>query len=486
MKTKNWFIWIPVVGLIALVGAHGAAAQSTLEIARDVEAVRIESSGQNFTPRQSVTPGGVPRHTSDYELTVTWEPGARRAREEWELHNLYPADAIYPFTMTYHEQFGRTEGKEGRAPAPETRPMGAARIGANFKELWLTNPLILAAHAEVIPGSEVLVEGRRYERALLVAHDTHWNLLVDQSDGLPAELSTIEVDQHRGETEHRVVYGDWREVSGVPFPYRVEQYLGDKLLRREVRTSITVNPSIASGLLELSGLDATDESLRDWGWSMSYFFHARAGLGGPQDYFETHGVSFHEIGNDVYQIRGSEGDNNLLVVGPDGLAIVDAPWFDRRSDEVLAELAVRWPDKPLKYVILTHHHIDHSGGFRAYVRAGATLVTSQGNAGLFEEALRAAGQESAPVVAVGQNAVLDDIGRRVEAYDIVNSHADGTLIAYVPDERLAFTSDLYSPGRARQTPLSVSELLASVQFHGIDVERFVGGRGQGTGHPDDN
>jgi hypothetical protein len=123
MKTKNF--WIPIVGFIAL-GAHGAAAQSTFEIARDVEAVRIESSGQNITPRQSVTPGGVPRHTSDYELTVTWEPGARRAREEWELHNLYPADAIYPFTMTYHEQFGRTEGKK-RAGHPPQRPDPWAR-----------------------------------------------------------------------------------------------------------------------------------------------------------------------------------------------------------------------------------------------------------------------------------------------------------------------------------------------------------------------
>ncbi len=485
MKRKSWSLWTPVVGLIALVGAEGAAAQSDFEIARDVEAVRIQSSGQSFTPRQSVTPGGVPRHTSDYELTVTWEPGAWRAREEWELHNLYPVDQIYTFSMTYHEQFGRTDGKDGRAPTPETRPMGASRIGANFKELWLTNPLILAAHAEVVPGSEVMIGGKRYDQALLVAHDTHWNLLLDQSDGLPAELSTIEVDQW-GETEHRVVYGDWREVSGVPFPYRVEQYLGDKLLRRETRNSITVNPRLASGLLELSGLDATDENLRDWGWSMSHFFHARAGLAGPQDYFETHSVSFHEVGDDVYQIMGSEGDHNLLVVGPDGLVIVDAPWFDRRSEEVLAELAERWPDKPLKYVILTHHHIDHSGGFRAYVRAGATLVTSQGNAELFEDALRAAGHESASIVAVGQSAALDDIGRRVEAYDIVNSHADATLIAYVPDERLAFTTDLYSPGRPRQTPLSVSELLASVQFHGIDVERFVGGHGQGLGHPDDN
>ena len=148
-------------------------------------------------------------------------------------------------------------------------------------------------------------------------------------------------------------------------------------------------------------------------------------------------------------------------------------------------MAVRWPGKPVKYLILTHHHIDHTGGFKAYLRAGATLVTSQGNAAFFSDALGHAGHEAAAIVAVGESATLEEIGRRIEVYDIVNSHADATLIAYVPDERLAFTTDIYSPGRARNSPLGVSELLTSIRFHGIDVERFVGGHGEGSGHPND-
>ncbi len=483
MRNEEWLVWTLVSALIGLSGADLATAQSDFDVATDVTTVRIESTGQYYTPRQSVTPDGVPRHTSDYDLTVIWEPGEWRAREEWEIHTVYPVFGDLSFTMTYHEPFGLTEGQDSRAPAPETRPMSGARIGANFKELWLTNPLILAAHAETLSGSEFAIEDRRYERAVLFAHDTQWSMVIDQSNGLPVEVTTIEVDPHKGETENKVIFSDWREVSGVSFPFQVEQFLDNKLLRRETRSSITVNPRIDLGLTE--DLQETDEDLREWGWSMSHFFLARAGLGGPQDYPETHTVSLREVGEDIYQVQGG-GSNNLLVVGPDGLAIVDAPWFPERSESVLSHLAERWPGKPLKYVILTHHHIDHTGGVGGYVQAGAALVTSRGNSAFFTSALERAGQSAVSVIAVGQRATLEDIGRPIEVYDIVNSHADATLVAYVPDARLVFTTDLYSPGRARQNDLWISELVASIKFHGIEVERYVGGHGEGYGHPDND
>ena len=476
-----------VSAVIGVVGANLAAAQSVLESAADVSTVRIESTGQHYTPRQSTTPDGVSRHTSDYELTIVWEPGAGRAREEWDIHTVYPVFGDLSFTMTYHEPFGLTAGQDSRAPSPETRPMSGARIGANFKELWLTNPLILAAHAETVAGSEFVVNGRRYERMSLFAHDTQWSMILDQSNGLPVEVATIEIDPHKGGTENKVLFSDWRDVSGVPFPFQVEQFLDDKLLRRETRRSVTVN---AGAELELSeDLQDTDESLRKWGWSMSHFFLARAGLGAPQDYPETHTVSLLEVGDDIYQVQGGGSSNNLLVVGPDGLAIVDAPWFPERSQAVLEYLADRWPGKPLRYVILTHHHIDHSGGVGGYVQAGATLVTSQDNVSFFTSALKRAGHSAASVIAVGQRATLEGIGRPIEVYDIVNTHADGTIAAYVPDAQLVFSTDLFSPGRPRRggvEALWISELVASIRFHGIEVERYVGGHGAGYGHPDDD
>lgn len=475
---------ISLIACLSLLSAVSAVAQPQLDVAGEIESVRIVSGGQNFTPRQSVTPGGAARHTSDYELTVTWEPAAARAHEQWQLHSTYPADQHYSFSMTYTREAGRTQGIDTRAVVPETRPMGASRIGANLKQLWLTNPLILAGHAEVLGKISASVDGERYEGWLLDYRGTQWTLLIDPESGLPAELRVTELDQW-GQTEQRVVYQDWRDVSGIPFPYVVEQYLNNKRYRREIRREIVVNPRVDTTLFELRDPEPVDEEFRDWGWSMSHYFLARAGLAGPQDYFDSFSISIREVGNDVYQVMGSEGHHSLIIVGPDGVAVVDAPWFDRRSNEVLSEISERWPDKPVQYVILTHHHIDHTGGFMAYVRAGATLVTSEGSGQFFADALRAAGHLSSSSIAVGQSVALDDIGRTVEAYDVANSHADATLMVYIPDERLGYATDIYSPGREWQLPFANAELLAAIEFHGIDVEQFVGGHGLGPSHPND-
>jgi hypothetical protein len=458
-----------------------SGAQSLFDPAlrEDVEAIRIEASGQRFSPRQSVTPNGSPRHTSDYEITVTWKPGEARAREDWVMTTTFPISDTLTFSLSYAEALGVKEGRDSFAAAGGG-PLGAARIGANLKDLWITNPMILAAYAETLPATPFSIAGRPHERMSFFARDTEWTMVVDRGTGLPIEISTIEADPLNARIENKVRFWDWREVSGVPFPFRLEQVLDDRLLRREVRSSITVNPDDADDLLGLpsGGPREMDEDLRDWGWSMSHVFLERAGLGGPADHPHIDAVSFHEVGPDIFQIRGSR-HHNLLVVGPEGLAIVDAAWYPERSATILRHLAERWPDKPLRVLVLSHHHVDHSGGFRTFVEAGATLVTSRSNAPYFERALERVGQQATRIVKVGSHARLDDIGRTIEVYDVANSHSDGALAVYVPDTKLLFNADLYSPGRELQFEIYIAELMQAVRFHGIDVERHVGGHGAG-------
>ena len=59
-----------------------------------------------------------------------------------------------------------------------------------------------------------------------------------------------------------------------------------------------------------------------------------------------------------------------------------------RRKQIIAEANKLVPGKPIKYVINTHAHFDHAGGLRAFVAEGATIVTSQGNKGYYEELSR--------------------------------------------------------------------------------------------------
>ena len=471
------------IGVLALFSGHAAVAQAPLDtsLVETVETVRITASGQRFVPRQSLTPGGAPRHTANYEVTVTWNPGGWRAREEWQLDTLYPLQTGFAYSMTYGESAGVKDGQDNfRAPLDGPTPLAAARIGANFKDLWLTNPLILVAHAEAsLPPVEFSSGGEALQRIALSAHGTEWTLVVDPATGLPKAVTVMEQDPLYGEGPNRVVFSDWREVSGVPFPFQVEQFLNGGLLRREIRSAIEVNPADAAGALAVpDGIEAGNPAHRDWGWGMSHLLLARAGLGGPADTPQFDNVDFLEVGPDIYQVTGGS-HHGLAVVGPNGIAVVDAPWYPERSDTLLRLLEERWPDRPVRYIVMTHHHLDHSGGFRSFVEAGATLVAHQDSLPFYEEALALAGFRGMSAIAVDGHAELDGIGRAIGVYDIPNPHADAHVGVYVPDTRLFFNSDLYSPGRELQFPVSMQALFTAVRYHGLDVERHVGSHGMG-------
>ena len=98
-----------------------------------------------------------------------------------------------------------------------------------------------------------------------------------------------------------------------------------------------------------------------------------------------------------------------------------------------------------------------------------------------QHALQLAGHTDTRAVSVVDRAALEGIGRRIEVYDIPNSHSDGAVAAYVPDTKLLFNADLFSPGRPLQFAPWMNALLNSVRYHGIEVERHVGGHGSGYG-----
>ena len=463
----------------AAVSSVSAQAIFDATLTEDVETVRIVASGRRYSPRQSVAPGGTPRHTANYEVEVIWNPDQRRAREEWTQQNFYPVEIELPFAMTYGEIAGIKEGRDNfGSPATAARPLGAARIGTNFKDLWLTNPILLAAQADALPAAEISVGGETLERVTFSALDTEWTMLIDPATQLPREVVAMESDPHNGQISNRVVFSDWLDVSGVPFPFRIEQYLNGALLRREIRSSIAINSLADESRLELPGdLPETDAAMRNWGWQRSHLLLARAGLGGPMDVPAIDNVTFTEVGPDIYQVAGS-GHHALAIIGPTGIAVIDAPWFPERSATILQQMAERWPELAVRYIILTHHHIDHTGGFRTFVEAGATLVAHADSLPFFEAALANAGHSNFDSIAVGDSVLLEGIARNIGVYELVNSHSDGAVMAYVPDSKLLFNADIYSPGRELQFDW-MQGLFDAVRYHAIDVERHVGGHGDG-------
>jgi glyoxylase-like metal-dependent hydrolase (beta-lactamase superfamily II) len=145
------------------------------------------------------------------------------------------------------------------------------------------------------------------------------------------------------------------------------------------------------------------------------------------------------------------------------VALVECPLGDARANAVIAAIKRTIPRKPIRYVINTHHHFDHSGGLRACVAEGATVLTQAENKPYYErvwsnphtlEPDRLAKRPRKPVVeAIVTKRVLSDGRNSLEIYPMEGSNHDASmLIAYAPKAKLLIEADAYTPGAVNAPP----------------------------------
>jgi cyclase len=150
------------------------------------------------------------------------------------------------------------------------------------------------------------------------------------------------------------------------------------------------------------------------------------------------------------------GDAGVAVV--DTLASVDATgnFSTEPSRQLLAEIRKITP-LPLRFVVNTHHHLDHVDGNGAFVQAGAVVVGSRPLRDLLKsENLRSFGPKmtasqkafieslSAPTVTYGQSLDLF-LGRREIHVRSFPGHSGTDSVVIVPDARVVFAGDLLWP-----------------------------------------
>ena len=153
------------------------------------------------------------------------------------------------------------------------------------------------------------------------------------------------------------------------------------------------------------------------------------------------------------------GYNVLFVDFNDYIFVMETPGNERTSQQALEQIRKTIPNKPIKYVAVTHHHDDHAGGIRTYMAEGATLIVAPGEQAFFRKvsAARFKADPDAltrnprePIFEPVQNRkrVLTDGTTTVEIYDIGKGpHAEEMLVAYFPQHKLIYQGDLLNrPG----------------------------------------
>ena len=164
-----------------------------------------------------------------------------------------------------------------------------------------------------------------------------------------------------------------------------------------------------------------------------------------------------QIGPGVYAaIDGPEheaGSNSGFVIGDDGVLVVDA-FFTTDAARALVGEIHRLTPRPIRYVVNTHYHVDHTGGDQALRDAGAIIIAHRNvrgwvrtnNINLFGDRITPdlkARIEALPLPDLATDkALVVWLGSRKVVVNTVLGHTGGDLTVSVPDAKVLFTGDM--------------------------------------------
>jgi len=155
--------------------------------------------------------------------------------------------------------------------------------------------------------------------------------------------------------------------------------------------------------------------------------------------------------------QNSFGANAGIVVGRDGILVIDTLTSAKEADRFIGDIR-KVTDKPIKYVVDTHYHLDHSFGNAEFAKLGATIISQAADRkelvekgedtlknasvlGLTEEDLRGT-SIALPTLTFTDRMTIDLGGETAELIFIAPSHTPGSIMVLITGHKLLFTGDI--------------------------------------------
>ena len=390
--------------------------------AAGVKSIQYSGSGVNFQVGQNYSPDlPWPRFiVKSYTRAVNYETAALRD----ELVRLQGEDPTrggggQPVRGEQRQIFVVNGDFTWTVTGDVVNPTPVALIDRQL-QLWTTpHGVVKAAMA-----NKATVQGRAI--SFTVPGKFRVKATVD-AQNLVERIEAVAPHAVLGDVPVDIRYSDYKDFSGVKFPTKIKQTIGASPALE--LTVSDVQPNVAVDI-------AVPDPVRQT----------------PTPYAR---VTSQMVAEGVWFLSGGS-HNSALIEMKDHLILVESPLNDDRAVAVLAEVKNLVANKPIKYVVSTHHHFDHSGGLRAVVADGATVIAHDVNKAFLDKALAAPSTvnpdrlaksgKKATVEGMRDKRVLTDGARTVELIHIAgNTHHAGLIMAYLPKEKLLIEADAYTP-----------------------------------------
>ena len=353
----------------------------------------------------------------------------------------------------------------GEQPQTQTIIVGANTPWAQRLEIWMMpHGFLRAAAAKASTVESKTISGKKYSVVTFTGDNKAKVNGYINDQNLVERVETWIDHPVLGDMLFEALYSNYKDVGGAQFPMHIVQKQGGYPIFDLALTDVKINGPVS--------IEAPQ---------------GRGGAPAAAAAAPANPAPSEKLGEGVYLITG--GYAVIAVDFKDYVAFIESGQTEQRALAVIAEAKRLFPNKPIKYLINTHSHFDHSGGLRGFVAEGSTILTHQVNKAYLERILslphtlnpdKAQQLGKKPIVeAVGEKKVLTDGTHVIELYHLQNfPHHDGMLIAYLPKEKVLLEADGYNPQAANATPLNppspfTLSLLDNIQRLKLDVQRIV-------------
>jgi len=272
-------------------------------------------------------------------------------------------------------------------------------------------------------------------------------------------------DNIMGDMHILAVYSGWKDFGGVMAPTKIVQTRGEWPYFNVDVTAAKGNPPDVATLVPAPAPPA-----------------GRGGGGGRAPAPLV--VTSEKLGDGLYRLTTGPGSyDSVIVEFKDYIMMLEAGQSIARGEAYIAETKKLIPNKPIRYVMNTHPHSDHTGGLPALVEEGAIIITQKNNEDFLEKALNtprtllddslAKNPKKAKFETVAEKKVYSDGTRTVEFYHIPPApHSNGLIIAYIPKEKVLFQGDFsVNPGEPAND--HVKALVPVLEKLNLDFDRYI-------------
>ncbi|MCB5183611.1 MBL fold metallo-hydrolase [Methylobacillus gramineus] len=431
----NWrtrVVAVPTIlfslGLIPTYSMAAGTLQDATEAlgAAKLQSIAFSGTGRWYQFGQAPNPKSPwpPFDVSSYSATINYDHPA--ARVQITRKQVVEAGRDRPAPVEQKpDQYvsGNTAWNLAAAPGsatPTVQPQ-PAQVEERVTEIWTTPQGFLKAAAANNATSQAHNGGTKLT---FTAGKNRYVGIINAKNQVERVQTWID-NPVLGDTEIDYTYSDYKDFNGISFPAQIARKQGGYPVLDLKISSVTVNPAVQ---IEVPADAANVPAIT---------------------------VTSEELAPGVYYLKGGT-HHSVLIDQKDHLVLVEGPLNEARSEAVIAKSKELVPNKPIRYLVNTHHHFDHSGGVRTFVDEGATIVTHQDNKPYFQKIWSnkhtinpdrlANSKKSAKFAAFSDKHVLTDGQRVIEVHSIKHSgHNDAFALIYLPAEKILIEADAYTP-----------------------------------------